>query len=211
MILNKIVEDLQKEEEAGATVVKVDITFDDADGCSEQYRCGTALFLLWKFAKENDRVYDRAIDCAGHGKKKIDGNGGWLKKYLRSQLCGNVEYQPENVNTGKNTIVYIDLDEVGNVIDFFDTAAKSWNNRPLVGKVSANKPRKEDMYSEETLSYTKALVRKEGQAKFEGIKMKVKLENCKLVKNSKNNDIAAMHHFRLEKLLIERFACCHIP
>ena len=97
------------------------------------------------------------------------------------------------------------------MIDFADTAAESWNNRLREGKVPENKPRKEVVYSEQTLSHTEALVRKEGQAKFEGIKMKVKLENCKLGKNSKNNDIAAMHHFRLEKLLIERFACCHIP
>ena len=52
--------------------------------------------------------------------------------------------------------------------------------------------------------HTKALVRKEGQAKFKGLKMKVKLENCKLGKHSKNNGIVAMHHFRFEKLYIKR-------
>ena len=211
MILKKIFEDLKKQEEAGATVIKFDIILDDTDGCSEQYRCGTALFLLWKFAKENDTVYDRAIDCAGHGKKKIDGYGGWLKNYLRSQLMTNVEYQPENVNMGKNTIVYIDMDEVGNVIDFAEIAANSWNNKHLVGKVPANKPRKDVMYSEQKLSQTEALVRKSGQAKFEGLKMKVKLETRQLGKDSKNNGIAAMHHFRFEKVLVKCFACCHIP
>ena len=64
--------------------VNLDIVLDDTDGCSEQYRCGSALFLLWKFAKENGIVYDRAVDCAGHGKKNIDGQGGWLKNIFNN-------------------------------------------------------------------------------------------------------------------------------
>jgi hypothetical protein len=210
MILKRLIEDIQKEEDAGATVVKVEIILDDTDGCSGQYRCGSALFLLWKFSKERNVVYDRAVDCAGHGKKKIDGYGGWLKNYLRGQLRGNCEYQPENVDKDKNTIVYIDMDELGNTIDFADTAAASWNSRDG-GKVPANKPRKEAVYSEHNLVSTEAMVRKEGQAKFEGLKMKAKLENRKMAKHSKNNGIAAMHHFRFEKWLNKRFACCHIP
>ena len=101
MIWKKIMEDLHKEEEAGATVVNVQIILDDTDGCSEQYRCGSALFLLWKYAIEKDILYDRAVDCAGHGKKKIDGYGGWLKNYLRRQMRSNFEYQPENIDTDK--------------------------------------------------------------------------------------------------------------
>ena len=211
MVLKKIVEDLQKEEDAGATVVNIEMILDDTDGCSEQYRCGSALFMLWKFAKENNIVYDRAVDCAGHGKKKIDSYGGWLKNYLRSQLRGNVEYQPENVNEDKNTIVYIDMDAEGNEIDFANTAEYIWNHRDLAAKVPPNKPRKEAEHSEHTLSHTEALVRKEGQAKFEGIKMKAKMEVRNLGKNSRNNGIAAMHHLRFEKWLALRFACCHIP
>ena len=61
--------------------------------------------------------------------KKIDGYRGWLKNYFRGQLHGNCECQPENVDKDKNTIVYIDMDELGNIIDFADTAAASWNSR----------------------------------------------------------------------------------
>jgi hypothetical protein len=197
--------------DAGATVVNIEDILDDTDGCSEQYRCGSALFFLWKFAKERDKVYDHGIDCAGHGKKKIDGYGDYLKKYLRGQLRANVEYQPDNVDKDKSTIVYIDIDAVGNVIDFADTAAISWNSRKLNGVVPANKPRKEAVHSEHKLAHAEALVRKEGQAKFEGLKMKAKLENRGLGKTSKNNGTSAMHHFRFEKGLKQRFVCCHIP
>ena len=63
------------------------------------------------------------VDCASHDKKKIKGYGGWLKNYLRRKIRGNVEYHTENVDTGKYTIVYIDMDEAGNGINFSDTVA----------------------------------------------------------------------------------------
>ena len=72
-------EDPKKQEDAGKTVTSVRVTLDDTDGCSGQCRCGSALFLLWKFAFEHNIDYDRAVDCAGHDKKRVDGYGGWLK------------------------------------------------------------------------------------------------------------------------------------
>ena len=41
---------------------------EDTDGCSVQYRCGTALYLLHKLAHENNIIYDRSINTPGHGK-----------------------------------------------------------------------------------------------------------------------------------------------
>ena len=96
------------------------------------------------------------------------------------------------------------------MIDFADTAAKSWNSRELDGVVPVNRPRKEAVHSEHKLAHTEAFVRKEGQAKFEGLKMKAKMENRRLGKTSKNNGIAAMHRFRFEKWLKEQFSCCRI-
>ena len=91
MVWKKIMEDLNKQEVAGKTVTSVRVILDDTDGCSGQYRCGSALFLLWKFAFEHNIDYDRAVDCAGHGKKKIDGYGGWLKNYLRREMRCNFD------------------------------------------------------------------------------------------------------------------------
>ena len=63
-------EDLHKEDKAGATVGNVQIILDETDGCSEQYRCGSALFLLWKYAIKKYITHDRAVDCAGHKEKE---------------------------------------------------------------------------------------------------------------------------------------------
>ena len=97
------------------------------------------------------------------------------------------------------------------MIGFSDTAAKSWNSRDLDGFLPANRPQKEAVHLEHNLAHTESFVRKEGQFKFEGLKMKAKMENWRLGKISKNNGISAMHHFCFEKWLQERFVCCHIP
>ena len=39
------------------TEVRVKI-IDDTDGCAVQYRCGTALYMLWKLSHEMNIVYD---------------------------------------------------------------------------------------------------------------------------------------------------------
>ena len=121
-------------------------------------------------------MYNHAVDCAGHEEKKIDGYGGWPKNYLRGQLRGNCKYQRENVDKDKNTSAYTDMDEVGNIIDFADTTVASWNSREE-GNVPANQPMKEAIHLEPNLVSTEAMVHKEGQAKFKGLKMKTKLEN----------------------------------
>ena len=68
---------------------------EDTDGCAEQYRSATALYMLSKLAFENDLVYCRAIDAEGHGKKSIDGLSGNDKADLDKALRGLIKYQPE--------------------------------------------------------------------------------------------------------------------
>ena len=68
------------------------------------------------------------------------------------------------------------MDELGNNIDFAGSAAASWDTKEN-GKVPANKSRKEAVYLEYNLVSTEAIIRKEGRAKFEGLKMKARLES----------------------------------
>ena len=35
---------------------------DDSDGCAEQYRCATSLYMLQKLATERNIIYNRASD-----------------------------------------------------------------------------------------------------------------------------------------------------
>ena len=79
--------------EIGAVVSKIEglslkELLDNTDGCAEQYKCGTALFMLWKLAKERNIVFDRVIGAGGHGKRIIDGLGGDLKHFLEKNLRG---------------------------------------------------------------------------------------------------------------------------
>ena len=109
------------------------------------------------------------------------------------------ESQSENINDDKKTIVYVDMEEAGNIIAFAVISADLWNKRGPSEKVPATNPRKPAVASEQCLSHTKVLVRKEKDAMFEGLKLVVKLKTRNLDKHSKNNGIAGMHHFRFDK------------
>ena len=144
MVLQHIERDMAKASAQGATVVAIDTIIDNSDGCAVQYRCGTALFMLWQFSMERQLVYDKNIDETGHGKSIVDSKNGQNKGNLNKGLRGNATSQPECFVEGKNTIVYVDMDENGKKVDFADVAAKYLNNDTLSGKVPANNPQSAD-------------------------------------------------------------------
>ena len=97
MVLSQVADYLEEQRDIGSDVgaiisdvedVKLEELLDNTDGCAETYRCGTALFMLWKIAKEREIVYDYSIDPSGHGKKEIDGYGAETKYTLEDELCG---------------------------------------------------------------------------------------------------------------------------
>ena len=96
-----ILKDLQKQLASGIEILLIEEILDGSDGCSEQYQCGTALYMLWKFSRGRDIIYDRAIDSPGHGKKQIDGYSGDDKKHLENEYTFNVESQLECVRRGR--------------------------------------------------------------------------------------------------------------
>ena len=218
MVLDMVEKDMAKARTEGATVVAINTIIDDSDGCAVQYRCGTSLFMNWKLSMERREIYHKNIDMAGHRKSWIDSKNGQNKGKLTKKLSGNVSSQPEAYVEGKNTIIYVDMDQNGKRVDFADVAAKYLNNDELSGKVSANHPRiRADNESSKKIIRSEALVRKAGVAKFDGIKMVAELEPHKLGRNSKNNGIGEMKHFifdpELERLVDRHyidFICCHI-
>ena len=98
----------------------------DTDGCSAQYRCGTALFLLQKLAVELNIIYDRSIDVEGHGKRKIDGYTGSNKTTMTKAFCCNVEYQPENMKDVKKSFLLYQMSD-GERTDLADICCKILN------------------------------------------------------------------------------------
>ena len=144
MVLQQIERDMANARAQGANVIAIDTIIDNSDGCAVQCRCGTALFMLWKFSMERQLVYDENIAETGHGKSVVDSENGKNKGKLSKGLCGNVTSQPECFVEGKNTIVYVDMDENGKKVDFADVSAKYLNNDPLSRKVPANNPQSAD-------------------------------------------------------------------
>ena len=51
------------------------------DGCSGQYKCGTALYLLAMQALMSGKMFYRFVKCAGHGKCRCNAEGGSHKTF----------------------------------------------------------------------------------------------------------------------------------
>ena len=126
-------------------------------------------------------------------------------------MQGNVTSQPECLVEENHTFIYVDMDKDRNKIDFADVAAECLNNKNVLGKVSANKPRGTAECSDNKLARSLALVRKEGEAKFDGLKMVAELESRELDGDSKNNGIGSMKYFRFEKALGKRLCAVTSP
>ena len=61
--------------------------------------------LMHKLAIEMDMIYDRGIDCEGHGKDDVDGEQGISKTDLSNKFRGNAVYQPEAMDPSRNSIL----------------------------------------------------------------------------------------------------------
>ena len=61
--------------------------WEDMDGCSKQYQCGTAMYFLSMLAFSFNIVNDRAIGAPGHRKDIIDGLNAVTKHFLQKQFC----------------------------------------------------------------------------------------------------------------------------
>ena len=179
---------------------------DDSDGCMEQYKCATALYMLHKLAKEEDLIYDRGIDAGGHGKKDIDGYNGGDKGIISSELRGNVIYQEEARVDKKRSYFLCDMID-GKRVDAADICKDILKNPERGKSVPANKPRTEQTQSDHSLSKRVYEVRKEGEAKWGGLKMKAMGFN----KSEKGNGLKEMYNFRFERSLREKFAFCRFP
>jgi hypothetical protein len=72
--------------ESGAIGKKATM-WDETDGCTKQYRCAKAFWLLSYLAVKYVTTIDRAIGAPGHGKDIVDGINATDKTYLASMMC----------------------------------------------------------------------------------------------------------------------------
>jgi hypothetical protein len=80
---------LLKHLQASRDIGKHATMLDSMDGCSKQYHCAKAFWLLSYLAIKFKIIIDRAIGAPGHGKGRIGGINATDKQYLSARTCLN--------------------------------------------------------------------------------------------------------------------------
>ena len=63
--------------------------WENTDGCAEQYRCASALYLMSVFSQCQSIIIDWGVSATGHRKAVADGINDIDKRYIY-QLMSNV-------------------------------------------------------------------------------------------------------------------------
>jgi hypothetical protein len=77
---------LSKLRDTGEVVTRTTTILDHLDGCSKQYRCGTAIYLLSVLSSQFGVTVDRMIGAPGHGKDVVDALNATTKKYIKQKM-----------------------------------------------------------------------------------------------------------------------------
>ena len=72
--------------------------WDQTDGCTNQYRCSIAYYLMSYLSKSYQIFLDRAVDTPGHRKDLVDGFNSVQKRYLATFL--RMRSTPEKYKIG---------------------------------------------------------------------------------------------------------------
>ena len=80
--------------------------WENTDGCAEQYRCASALYLISVMSQTYSIIIDRGISVSGHGKEVVDVLNSIDKRYIyqlmsKVQLHGSVRFDSQiKIHTG---------------------------------------------------------------------------------------------------------------
>ena len=80
--------------------------WENTDGCAEQYRCTSALYLMSVMSQTYSIMIDRGISSPGHGKELVYGLNAVDKRYIyqlvsKVQLPGSFRfYSRIKIHTG---------------------------------------------------------------------------------------------------------------
>ena len=80
--------------------------WENTDGCAEQYRFASALYLMSVMSQTCSIIIDRGISAPGHGKEVVDGLNDVDKRYIyqlmsKVQLPGSVRFDSQiKIHTG---------------------------------------------------------------------------------------------------------------
>ena len=65
--------------------------WENTDGCADQYRCATALYLMSFLSQSHSIIFDWYISAPGHGKEVVEGLNSVDKRYMY-QWMSNVQF-----------------------------------------------------------------------------------------------------------------------
>ena len=80
--------------------------WENTDGCAEQYRCASALYLMSVISQTYSLIIDRGIIAPGHGKEVVGGINAVDKRYIyqlmsKVQLPGSIRFDSQiKIHTG---------------------------------------------------------------------------------------------------------------
>ena len=80
--------------------------WENTDGCAEQYRCASALYLMSVISQTYSIIIDRGISALGHGKELVDVLNAVDKRYIyqlisKVQLPGSIIFDSQiKIHTG---------------------------------------------------------------------------------------------------------------
>ena len=58
----------------GGKMIKSGTMWDQTDGCTKQYRCSIAYYMMSFLSKSYQIIFDRAVDKPGYGKDVVGGS-----------------------------------------------------------------------------------------------------------------------------------------
>ena len=67
----------------------------NTDGCADQYRCASAIYLMSVMSQCDSVIVDHCISAPGHGKILVDGHNDIEKRYIY-QVMSDVQLPGSN-------------------------------------------------------------------------------------------------------------------
>ena len=85
--IKRLIELLKEQKILTSTLITI---WENNDGCAEQYRCASSLYLMSFLSQCYAIIIDRGISAPDHGKEMINGINAIYKRYIY-QLVYNVQ------------------------------------------------------------------------------------------------------------------------
>jgi hypothetical protein len=180
------------------------VMFDGTDGCSKQYRCGAALFLLSLLSSLHRIVIDRMIGAPGHGKDIVDGLNATDKRFLAQKMT--MIGRPEESNEDTNRMAAYSMVEGASNSLARECARLCSNASRSAGVKSEGKYAKRE--SNATMKMRNYHITELKDVCFPDLKMKAVMEN----ERGTRNGISSMYNIRSDPDLgLGRVAVRRVP